>query len=365
MNGRPHLEIRRSSGFTLVELLVVIAIIGVLVALLLPAVQAAREAARRSQCVNNLKQIMLSMHNHESAKKVFPSGGVASCPDVSKYITSGGAPYGPDKQGMSWAFQILPYLEGQAVYNLKTNADLQATAIPMYYCPSRRPPTKSPITLAYLMDYAAAVPLRSRGELGDTGFTNAIAPLSPGSTMTRACNTEPVWSGAGGPHFESDIEKQTDPGQTTVGKMGTNYTGHQGVIVRSNFCGPCSAGKQTTGFYEKISFNKIVDGSSNTLVLSEKKLQPSLYEIGEWSDDRGWSDGWDPDTLRSTICQPRPDADTSVGAESVSFGSTHPAGINGGFADASVRLIRYDVDLELFNRLGHRSDEEPIDLGAL
>ena len=78
---------RPSSGFTLVELLVVIAIIGVLVALLLPAVQAAREAARRSQCVNNVKQMMLGMQNHESAKKAFPSGGVAPWPYIEDFLS--------------------------------------------------------------------------------------------------------------------------------------------------------------------------------------------------------------------------------------------------------------------------------------
>src|SRR5687767_11452707 len=107
-------------AFTLVELLVVIAIIGVLVALLLPAVQAARESARRTQCVNQVKQIMLSMHNHESALRAFPSGGGPSWPVLSYYLVSrGGAPYGPEKQGLSWAFQILPYLEGQQVYNIR------------------------------------------------------------------------------------------------------------------------------------------------------------------------------------------------------------------------------------------------------
>src|SRR4051794_18126873 len=93
----------RHCGFTLVELLVVIAIIGILVALLLPAIQAAREAARRSQCMNNLKQIMLSIHNFVSAKQVFPGGGIAPWPRIQDYLTSAnGQPYGPDKQGLSW-----------------------------------------------------------------------------------------------------------------------------------------------------------------------------------------------------------------------------------------------------------------------
>src|SRR5215213_9263319 len=122
-------------GFTLVELLVVIAIIGILVALWLPAVQAAREAARRTQCTNHIKQMMLAMHNLESAKKAFPSGGIAPYAAIENYLTDSlsiprpanpkGAPLGPEQQGMSWAYQILPYLEESAVYDLKTTDALQ------------------------------------------------------------------------------------------------------------------------------------------------------------------------------------------------------------------------------------------------
>src|SRR3954449_12018467 len=92
----------KKRGFTLVELLVVIAIIGILVALLLPAIQAAREAARRSQCKNNLKQIGLALHNYESARGAFPPGF------VSRATTVNGPGLGP---GWGWAAHILPQLE--------------------------------------------------------------------------------------------------------------------------------------------------------------------------------------------------------------------------------------------------------------
>src|SRR5437588_4898057 len=96
----------KRGAFTLVELLVVIAIIGILVALLLPAIQAAREAARRTECKNHLKQICLAISNFESARRVFPTGGALFNPQLEFYLDSGGNPYGPDKQGLSWAFQI-------------------------------------------------------------------------------------------------------------------------------------------------------------------------------------------------------------------------------------------------------------------
>jgi prepilin-type N-terminal cleavage/methylation domain-containing protein len=359
---------QRSSGFTLVELLVVIAIIGVLVALLLPAVQAAREAGRRSQCVNNVKQMMLSMQNHESAKRAFPSGGVAPWPHIEDFISgAGGSPLGPDKQGLSWAFQVLPYMEGQALFNLKTTADIEQASVPMYHCPSKRPPTRYLGVGATLMDYAAAVPFRTFGEIGNQ-YNLAMQPMPDWGT--KACSSLQFWSGTGGPRFQvstdgsPDIDKKTTAGKTTADSMGGSYAPSMGVIVRSDYCAQCGPGKQKTGFYTRISFNQIVDGSSNTMVVGEKKLQPSLYEVGDWHDDRGWSDGWDPDTLRYTACYPEQDDEKTTGAEAYKFGSAHTAGINAGFADASARTISYDVDIQVFNYLAHRADEQTIDAGS-
>lgn len=353
---------RRAVGFTLVELLVVIAIIGVLVALLLPAVQAAREAARRTQCKNQVKQMMLSMHNHESAKKAFPSGGVGPWPDVAKYMNGpGGTPFGPDKQGVSWAFQILPYVEGQAVYNIKTTAQLESTIVPMYSCPSRRPPTKNPVTNTFLMDYAAAVPARTKNQR-----TSAADWMAPNTVWgIRGCQLAgdgEFWGNTSGSYrFESDMQN--------VNTSNASYVGYMGVIVRSDYCASCPVGKQKLGFYTRIGFEDITDGSSNTLVIGEKRLQPSLYEIGDWHDDKGWADGWDPDTLRSTHCPPAADKDLPGGqplssALAYSFGGAHTDMFNAGFADASVRSVRYDVDVELLNKLGQRADGEDIDMGA-
>ena len=119
-------------GFTLVELLVVIAIIGILVALLLPAVQTARESARRIQCTNNLKQIGLAVALHHDAKKNFPSGRDTT-----------------DPMGVSWAFRLLPYMEEQAIHDAyrkefrvdaEENAQAMRNPVTSYFCPSRRAP---------------------------------------------------------------------------------------------------------------------------------------------------------------------------------------------------------------------------------
>jgi prepilin-type N-terminal cleavage/methylation domain-containing protein len=372
----------RKSAFTLVELLVVIAIIGVLVALLLPAIQAAREAARRTQCVNNIKQMMLSMHNHESAKKVFPSGGVAPWPKIQNYTsvpavdkesdtaTAIGVPFGPEKQGLSWAFQILPYLEGQNVYNLRTVRDIAEVSVPMYSCPSKRPPTRNIDNGAVLMDYAAAVPFRVPGEFHPDENIQYEDAWRPGTGLNlwgwRACQLEQMWSATGGPRFEADIEARTPAGTTTAVNLGKDYAATMGVIVRANFCGKCKPGQQTTGFYTPIGFNQISDGASNTFVISEKKLIPSLYDLYAWYDDKGWSDGWDPDTLRTTACIPGPDAEVRFSnAEAYKFGSAHSSILNAGFADASVRPISFDIEMEVFNFLAHRSDGASIDAGNL
>jgi prepilin-type N-terminal cleavage/methylation domain-containing protein/prepilin-type processing-associated H-X9-DG protein len=364
---------RHQKGFTLVELLVVIAIIGVLVALLLPAVQAAREAARRTQCKNNSKQIMLSMHNHVDAKKAFPSGGIAPWPRIHHYLVSpGGAPYGPDKQGLSWAFQILPYLEGQAVYNIRTEKEMEETAIGMYYCPSRRPPTKAILPndtggFPYLIDYASAVPFRSRGQVGNDAIYNGWLTKAAAAADTGGCHREEFWGRAGGPIHDF----------SATATSGAGYTGFWGVIVRSELHVHRGTGaKNNYGWYTPIDHSKIIDGSSNTLVLGEKFVIPSVYGGSTdgalmWHDDKGWTDGWDPDTLRSTICTMMADREiTKSGPDEVRvagfrFGSAHSEGINSAFADGSVRFLRYDIDIETFNRLGHRADEESINLEAL
>jgi len=106
---------RLGSGFTLVELLVVIAIIGILIALLLPAVQAAREAARRMQCTNNLKQLGLALHNYAQALRSFPPGCIVSVGGPSAFDPWAEAQAGTDNHGTSWMLQILPFLEQGSV----------------------------------------------------------------------------------------------------------------------------------------------------------------------------------------------------------------------------------------------------------
>jgi prepilin-type N-terminal cleavage/methylation domain-containing protein/prepilin-type processing-associated H-X9-DG protein len=315
----------RRAAFTLVELLVVIAIIGVLVALLLPAVQAARESARRTQCTNNLKQMGIAVHNHCDTYLVFPTGGNVPWPVVSDYFSNGGtgAPEGPDKQGMGWAYQILPFIEQQAIYNMRTQTAVETSFVKGYFCPSRRP--KATQGGRYLMDYAASTP--------------GVSGLSPSDSLWQgniwAVPGDRLWDGV---IIRASWFKTTDP-------MGNPVY-------------------QDPNSQKAMGFKGITDGTSNVLMISEKCLKPENYVVGDWHDDRGWSDGWDPDIIRTTADELVPDTKyrktgTDVG---YMFGSAHPGGVNALLADGSVRVIVYSVDRVMFDRLGNRQDGEPVTL---
>lgn len=349
---------RTLRGFTLVELLVVIAIIGVLIALLLPAVQAAREAARRKQCANNLKQMGLSALNYEAAKTYYPRGGLCPWPEV--IAAANGKPADPprekrfckdiDQQGMGWAFLILPYMENVQLYTLQVpprgnfqpapTLTIQKTAVPYYSCPSRRSQTykknSSSDGDAYLMDYAAS---------------------HPGAMINEG--TDGYW---------------TRNGDTLIWNMGANDTDwNRNYAHLARYFGIFNR----TCFSEAIGPGQVSDGTSNTMMIGEKWLSPQDYSTGEWYDDRGWTDGWDPDTIRFTAYTPLPDGSlacppglTCNNAGDMKyygafrFGGPHPAGFNAVFADGSVRFINFSIEANLFNFLADRRDGKAWDYAA-
>jgi prepilin-type N-terminal cleavage/methylation domain-containing protein/prepilin-type processing-associated H-X9-DG protein len=365
-------------GFTLVELLVVIAIIGVLVALLLPAVQAAREAARRTECSNKLKQMGLALQNHLSAQRTFPTGGNGPNPDIANFTSGGinnpGTPNGANKQGLGWAYQLLPYLEQNAVRGIVNNTQLARTVVSLYNCPSRRAPGSGSNNA--LMDYAAAQPMTLRcpqvgANVGARYDLTQVNPFRGGNEWTVA--NEAFWCRSNG---------QPDP-----------FSAFDGVIVRTPWRITTAAtatapavGERPNGAPSATKPQEITDGLSNTIVIGEKVVRSDLYEgntdgsgNGSRSDDRGWSDGWDPDTVRLTALPPLSDGDTAIcfnadqqvsqyctgGQDVFFFGSAHSSGINSAFADGSVHQLSFDIDVNVFNALGSKNGEEAIDLSQL
>jgi len=288
---------QRRRAFTLIELLVVIAIIAILIGLLLPGVQKIREAASRMQCSNNLKQIGLGIHNHHDTFGILPTGG--SVP-WAEFTYSGTTPQTADYQGGSWTFQILPFIEQDAVWRTWGGSAATATEtvrrqwIKIYNCPSRR--GKTIVNNYCLGDYAAAV---------------ADADFWGGDTWTVPANSN-----------------------------------NNGMIVR------------TGARPGRVSLSTVSDGLSNTLCVGEKRLDSRNYKSGDWHDDCGWGDGWDPDVMRWVLTQPKRDAQSDVNG--YEFGSPHPSRFLGLFGDGSVRGISYTIDLTTFQRLGDRQDGQVI-----
>ncbi len=328
--GRPS-QGRR--GFTLVELLVVIAIIGVLVALLLPAVQAAREAARRSQCVNQLKQMGLATHQLVDVYKTFPSAGVGPWPPVS---LSGSSVRSPDDQEIGWGFQILPFMEQLAVHRIRgpvANAPtiapvfverlIATQGLPYYFCPSRRSPSTQ--QNRYLMDYASSVP----------------TDLKLDATTPPAFNYAEYWCGINPDTLQAQA---FDPhGRNTLQPY--KRCNALGIITRTPRYGTATRPEQ------------VVDGLSSTMMYGEKWIASTAYATGEWYDDRGWTDGYDPDVVRSTALPPRPDDPAENQNDAFAMGGTHPGGFNACFGDGAVHFIAWEVDPIIYNRWGNRQDE--------
>ena len=338
LSPSPASRTRRASataGFTLVELLVVIAIIGVLVALLLPAVQAAREASRRTTCTNQLRQMGLASLNHESANRYYPSSGWGY-----KWTGDPDMGYG-ERQPGGWVYNILGYLEGGSIRFMgkglppadkrKALAALRETVVPVFYCPSRRE--------------ARAYPAEEDSYNAETG-----------TLLTKtdyAANSGSVYIGFAGP---------------TDSKCTVNYPCKFLLDNRTP-----EAFDGVSGFRSEIRAAQITDGTSNTLLIGEKYLNPDQYLTGGGQSDNNsifqgqdidinrWVPEFDPDKPRTVradqVAARRPLVDTpGVGDIDFNFGSVHAPGFHGSYCDGSVHLISYDIDLVAYAALGSRND---------
>ncbi len=340
-------------GFTLVELLVVIAIIGVLVGLLLPAVQAARESARRSQCQNNLKQIGVGFLNHETTHKFLPCAGW-SCWSVGDALLGAGR-----KQPGGWMYQILPFIEQQAVFNLTNDGNkgavtpqqkegsikLQQSAVATFNCPSRRPAKLFTYALSNQWtphngdrslqvargDYAANA---GDGEGGvkffypdKNDYYDVVTELAPPYDKPPP---DPVTGQNEWPPFD--------------GQTGVNYPGAE------------------------IQIKHILDGTGNTYMVGEKYVNGAQYEssgdtdggdnhsifqgfdwdINRWASDKKDDAYWPPK-------QDTPNLDNYQG-----FGSAHATAWHVVMCDGSVHPVSYDIDIKIHKQLANRLDGEAV-----
>jgi prepilin-type N-terminal cleavage/methylation domain-containing protein/prepilin-type processing-associated H-X9-DG protein len=311
-------------AFTLVELLVVIAIIGILIALLLPAVQAAREAARRSQCTNNLKQLALGLHDYHDAYQVLPPSRI--------------------DDGATWATHILPYLEQDAMHesfdylrpwpDQLNRAQLQV-AMAVFTCPTRRKPM-----------------LSIHGDWGNG--ISAWLPYAPGDYTANANKNLPgPCSDYAGVYAHRDIMAD-----------GTEYRGclglQTGMIL--TVCNP----KNFPDSKYRVEFSSVLDGLSNTLMLGEKHVRMNLLGHGPGTTAPGGTNDGDNcihngDQAQTTgrIAGPAhllARSPVEGGNPQLRFGSYHPGTCSFAFGDGSVRPLRTSISSTALGELAQRSD---------
>ena len=314
---------RRRSAFTLVELLVVIAIIGTLVGLLLPAVQAAREAARRSTCGNNLKQLGLALHNYHDAQKRFPLGSWSS-------LVSGVYDY----NGHTINTWLLPYVEESAVYS-KLNLDVPATSAPNNPLLTRRwgfqacPSNPSATTLG------AYDGMRMQG----ASYMPCGGPRSYGNWSTNDCGA------AGSPSY--CIEGSIVDKQSGMFGYGNNVPGWggQGSTAAAN------------PWYVRIK--DVTDGTSKTIAFGEVLPQNSMY-FGMWAiQAHAFATSYRINsTLRQITVTGNIPTDGWPNGLTYNSGmaSAHPQGAHVGMADGAVAYLSDNIDFQTFNYLGNRRD---------
>jgi prepilin-type N-terminal cleavage/methylation domain-containing protein len=329
--GAPIIRRDANRAFTLVELLVVIAIIGVLVAMLLPAVQAAREAARRSQCQNNLRQVGIALHNYESANNSLPAG--------SGYTRT-------EPKG-TWVVAIAPHLEQTALFNQydftkysdeSPNLELAATlTVPVLICPSDDEAAE-PILQNRRQGQGSHNPIVSQG----LWYTGSVGP-----TVPERCEFDKP---------TSDTYRFTCQGCCwgTLWPDGTPLT-------------PCSEthpeGSSDTcaGMicrrHEGITFRSVTDGLANTIMAGE--TLPT-----HWVWNCVFCDNFPVSSTHIPVNTMRRRDDALLASLTSGFKSAHAGGANVVMGDASVHFLSETIDYLTYNILGSRANEDTVPEGA-
>ncbi len=365
----------KKSGFTLVELLVVIAIIGVLVALLLPAVQAAREAARRIQCGNNLKQLGLGALNHESTYKHYPTGGwnYNWGPDPNRGFG--------ENQPAGWMYGLLPFIELGNLRDLGSGTEIGTpghraamttliqTPVPAFTCPSRGAPS---LPLSIWNNPVANLGSWVRPLITVSGVVRGDYAASSGDSLRTDGDT--WFTGVAGPRGNDYSQVDATVAGIFSNKPVDNCSGEPSRRDQSRLF--CQSG--VIFVRSETGMENITDGTSNTYLFGERHINPNEYEGGvstadanlslatnqaaycgyEWDNQRR---AWNP-ILESVgdqeDLQPRPD--TLNNDNPFIFGSAHPGVFQMVYADGSVRGVNYDVDPFIHSYSANRQDGQPL-----
>jgi prepilin-type N-terminal cleavage/methylation domain-containing protein/prepilin-type processing-associated H-X9-DG protein len=342
---------RKRNAFTLVELLVVIAIIGILIALLLPAVQAARESARRTQCTSQLKQLALGGMNSESITGHFPTGGWGW-----SWVGDADRGNGQGQPG-GWIYNTMPFIEENAKHDLPKDGDPNALLdaqlegarlmlidpITIINCPTRRP------NQIYSTDEIGRF---ARNSALNTGRGTSVGK----SDYAANAGDLAVGGGTGGPSTLTGAAMPTYP-WLTLNKIGlinpNGDMGNGGQIDYSRVLNGVVF--QRSG----VGVQHITDGTSKTYFAGEKYIDTRYYfnPAQDGGDNETWCTGHNNDNLRTTHAPPQQDHAQEL--DNI-FGSAHHSVWNAAFCDGHVEAIGYDIDPLVHRYNGNRQDGNVI-----
>ena len=319
-------------GFTLVELLVVIAILAVLMALLFPAVQSARESGRRAACANNLKQLALGSSAHLTVLGHYPTGGW-NLASVGMISPDRGSDW---RQPGGWGFTILPFIEQTTVFNASPVNSTQP--LPIYACPSRRGSSIGPGGIV-MTDYAG-----NRGS-----WASSLTPIEDRITTFGM----PSAAGSLPPSDPSDLKSLQTSMAAAAGLLNEPQTDPLAIVTVA------TGGVIFVG--SALPDALIRDGRSNTYLFGEKYVPVAAYAAGTTGYQNVAFAGDSPDTLRGGYRVPVSDATTPIAANNTqAFGGPHTGIFNAAMCDGSVRSISFDISARIHFLLACRADRQPV-----